>query len=671
MFGSQHLQQPKAKKDDDYHQPDGRRVCHGRVCGLLLGALVLALFGLIAAGQGGTGSGGPTGAENGVSVDTRVNHADPVDGRASGVEAGLQSAPARDSSGDSAARSAGVNSSSSSSVQRAAHTTPASPSAPTKRKAARKRVWVTEELEEYASLITDEVEQAWAQMETDPEHTPSPFTPKQSEFYAALTLLSLNVSTVCELGAGDGRSAITWLEALPWTRVVSFGRAPELHQEDSGSTQADGSFGPPPPPPPLDAVAEDLTTTPVGRAKAAQQAFARQYLRREYGQRYTWVQLSRSISAAEVQRVAAEQSIAKCDVVTISAAMWAEIESSDATAREQRAGSTPSRSALPLRRDEPSIVNTPLPRLKAELLAMRELTRGWHFLLVDGMGCSDQAAAKAAAVVASDETTPAATGTAAAVAAGGLRGPAAGSASGSTRDGSTPVGGNLGAGDCPINRNGDGNRGGASDTGAAQQQKSAAVDRDRAALLSIVASPPPQRVRATWESVVEAGVVVEYECRTGWINSPGWCLGTYRAPLYSNIPGGGSWPMGGGPLSLSGQSKSNQPEGFGGDDDDMGGGAPRVLPWLSSEGMYLNVGDELKSREESFYLSMQEDGNLVIYNTVNSHSEQDAAGGEAKAVWSSRTSGSVGNYFLALQVRLMIPAAAAAAAAAASPHSPP
>ena len=442
--------------------------------------------------------------------------------------------------------------------------------------AAPARVWVTEELEDYASLITDEVEQAWRSME---EHAgdatrgaSSLFTAEQSEFYSALTMLSLNVTTVCELG-GDGRSAITWLEALPWTRVYSFGR-PMTSAESSGA-QGDGSFAPSP--------ALEFEPTAADRAAAAQQARTRAYLKRTYGARYTWLSLNKAVGAAEIQRVAAEEFISKCDVVVISTSSWAE-------------------SSAPARRDDPALLNKPLPQLKAEVAAMRQLTRGWHFLIMDGMGCSDKAAAKAAALDAGgggDAEKDAAEAAGAAKGGIALRGP---------KDTLTSAGT---VGDCPDSVG----------TGAAGWRRRLAL--------------PPQRVQATWESVVSEGSVVEYECRTGGWHPPGWCLGTYRRAAYSSAGPGGE------------MSWMDRAEGAShGATTTTGDGKSRVLPWLSSEGMYLNVGDELRSREDAFYLSMQEDGNLVIYRN-----EKDPSTGksEGKAVWSSRTSGSVGAYFLALQ----------------------
>ncbi len=455
-----------------------------------------------------------------------------------------------------------------------------SPRAAATKLKAPKRVWVTEELAEYASLITDEVMQAWALMEADQRHAPSAFTVQQAEFYAALTMLSLNVSTVCELGAADGRSATTWLEALPWTQVYSFSRA---QVPDGGGVQQDGSFGPPL----TEASDEPGTAIRVPTAASARQALTRQHLKQTYGGRYHWLQLS-SISASELQRVAQEQSIDKCDVIAISA---------DQAETSMIATDNGGPSAD---------ISTPLPSLKAELVAMRQLTKGWHFLLVDGMGCSDREAAQAAAGVNEPTTSPAA-------AVGGLlRGPSRSDSSG-TRV--LPGRRERSAGGCIGGE-------------AARQVPLAA---------------PPQRVRATWEAVVSEGVVVEYECRTGESNPPGWCLGTYRTAQYSNIPGGGSW--------FKREGMMNAAAGTAGANDD---GAPRILSWISSEGMYLNVGDQLRSEREKFYLSMQEDGNLVIYRTHGDgdDSADETGRGGAKAVWSSRTSGSVGNYFLRLQVNM-------------------
>ena len=68
--------------------------------------------------------------------------------------------------------------------------------------------------------------------------------------------------------------------------------------------------------------------------------------------------------------MARKQSIEKCDVVAVSADL---AESSGTAADAQRDGGS-------------SVdFSSPLPGLAADLIAMRELTKGWHFLLVDGM----------------------------------------------------------------------------------------------------------------------------------------------------------------------------------------------------------------------------------------------------------------------------------------------
>ena len=574
----------RAKKDDDdagakpWHAADVRGA-HSvrRLRGVLLGALGLVLLGLIASGVG-----------RGMSNDWAQMTAggDDADAVGDSVERLNVSEqwPAHGFGNDSAAQHAHYSGSGTEPTGSRA----AALSAAAAKHQVRKRLWVTEELAEYASLITDDVMQAWALMEADQKHTPSPFTLKQSEFYAALTLLSLNVSTVCELGAADGRSAITWLEALPWTQVYSFGRA---RVPDSGAVQEDGSFGPPL----MEASGEPRTVGPAPTAASGQQALARQYLLQKYRGRYNWQQLS-STSAAELQRVAREQGIDKCDVIAISA---------DQTETPTIATGAPHDGGSSVD------ISTPLPTLKADLVAMRQLTNGWHFLLVDGMGCSDQEAAKAAAQAAAQAVDKATASPAAAV-GGLLRGPP------STIYGSSDA-----------------------QVGAGRKGRSAGSCAGNEATQQLALAPPPQRVRATWEAVVGEGVVVEYECRTGESNLPGWCLGTYRSEQFSSPPGGGSW--------FKREGMVDTAVGTGGANDD---GTPRMLSWISSEGMYLNVGDQLRSKQDEFYLSMQEDGNLVIYRT---HGDDDGAadesgGGAAKPVWSSRTSGSVGNYFLSLQV---------------------
>lgn len=46
------------------------------------------------------------------------------------------------------------------------------------------------------------------------------------------------------------------------------------------------------------------------------------------------------------------------------------------------------------------------------------------------------------------------------------------------------------------------------------------------------------------------------------------------------------------------------------------------------------------SESGNFFLTMQDDGNLVIYNTVES---------EPKPIWSSKTSGPIASYFLVME----------------------
>ena len=581
MFGAR----TGVKKDDDdtgpkpWHATDVRGA-HSvrRLRRVLLGALGgLVLLGLIASGVGRRMS------NDWAQMTAGGDGTDAVGDSVDRLEVAGQWPRAKSAHGvgnDSAAQHARYSGSAAESTGSRA----AALSAAAAKSHVHKRVWVTEELAEYASLITDDVMQAWALMEADQEHAPSPFTLKQSEFYAALTLLSLNVSTVCELGAADGRSAITWLEALPWTQVYSFGRA---RVPDSGAVQEDGSFGPP-------LIGDSDEPRTVGTAPTAasgHQALARQYLQQKYRGRYKWQQLS-SISAAELQRVAREQGIDKCDVIAISA---------DQTESHLTATGAPHDGGSSVD------ISTPLPTLKADLVAMRQLTTGWHFLLVDGMGCSDQDAAQAAA-----RGVDKATASTAAAVGGVLRG------------GPSTI---YGSSDAQVD--------------AGRKGRSAGSCAGNEATQQLALAPSPQRVRATWEAAVSEGVVVEYECRTGESNLPGWCLGTFRSEQFSSLPGGGSWFKRAGNVDTA--------AGTGGAKDD---GTPRILSWISSEGMYLNVGDQLRSKQDEFFLSMQEDGNLVIYRT---HGDDDGTADEsegraAKPVWSSRTSGSVGNYFLSLQV---------------------
>ena len=491
------------KKDDDFRRPASASAAWRGSCRPLAAALLCCSVTLLALqlARGGGGGGGGAG-EPAAPLQAARGSA----GRARVAAGGNDSASAV----------------SAAAAQRAA--------------AAPKRVWVTEELAEYASLVQEGINEGWARMDAE-LHGPggggggglrraAPFGRAESEFFAALTQLSLNVSTVCELGmGGDGRSAVTWLEALPWTTVYTLGRPPPEESDDSGG---DGSFGPPEP-----VLATELTAADL--AAEAAQARARAYLGRAYGSRYRYLPLER-VTAKEIRRVAAENSISKCDVVVIYATSWAE-------------GMAPVEDA--------ARINTPLSRLGTELMSMQAVTKGWHFVLMDGMGCSDQVAASMGEL-GKAQLAPGATG------------------------------------DCPP------------------------LPGSEPLRRQIL---PPQRVQATWAAAAEAHGLIPYECKIGAANAPGWCLGTFRAPV-------GNHGMGAVPPW----------------DPNGAGEGPRVLNWLSSDGMYLNVGDRLQSKEENYHLSMQEDGNLVIY-------KNEDGGAVAKAVWSSRTSGDVGAYFLSLQVR--------------------
>lgn len=70
---------------------------------------------------------------------------------------------------------------------------------------------------------------------------------------------------------------------------------------------------------------------------------------------------------------------------------------------------------------------------------------------------------------------------------------------------------------------------------------------------------------------------------------------------------------------------------------------------------YLNVGDKLLSENHRYYVTMQDDGNLVIYHdttmmrSIDNITSSGSATGALKAIWSSRTSGNLGAYFLALK----------------------
>eukprot|EP01048_Picozoa_sp_COSAG05_P009599 COSAG05_NODE_798_length_7245_cov_46.630982_9_plen_164_part_00 len=73
--------------------------------------------------------------------------------------------------------------------------------------------WVTNSLDEYASLVQEEVEPVWREL--DKAHLAARryrglpglvdlFERRQSEFNMAITMLQLNVSNVCEVGMSSG-----------------------------------------------------------------------------------------------------------------------------------------------------------------------------------------------------------------------------------------------------------------------------------------------------------------------------------------------------------------------------------------------------------------------------------------------------------------------------------
>jgi hypothetical protein len=71
-------------------------------------------------------------------------------------------------------------------------------------------LWVTDELEQYASLIqSEDVNVVWEELDAalarvGLDNASRVFSQRQSEFALALTF-NMNVSTVCEIGAASGR----------------------------------------------------------------------------------------------------------------------------------------------------------------------------------------------------------------------------------------------------------------------------------------------------------------------------------------------------------------------------------------------------------------------------------------------------------------------------------
>eukprot|EP01049_Picozoa_sp_SAG25_P002116 SAG25_NODE_107_length_15283_cov_3.516728_10_plen_115_part_00 len=109
-----------------------------------------------------------------------------------------------------------------------------------------------------------------------------------------------------------------------------------------------------------------------------------------------------------------------------------------------------------------------------------------------------------------------------------------------------------------------------------------------------------------WQQAVASKLALSYECLSAADGASwGWCLGTYRRGV-----DGGRAPKGLAPSS-----------GF----------TPRNIhkKFLSTHD-YLGVGERLESEEGKYFLTMQGDGNLVIYSTMY-------VAGTDTAIWSSRT----------------------------------
>lgn len=73
--------------------------------------------------------------------------------------------------------------------------------------------WVTASLDQYASLAQEEVEPVWRELDSAHQTARSSrglpplvdmYERRQSEFNMAITMLQMNVSTVCEIGMGSG-----------------------------------------------------------------------------------------------------------------------------------------------------------------------------------------------------------------------------------------------------------------------------------------------------------------------------------------------------------------------------------------------------------------------------------------------------------------------------------
>jgi hypothetical protein len=90
--------------------------------------------------------------------------------------------------------------------------------------------WVTTELDQYASLVQEDVKSAWTGLDSveasqkQASGNAFNFRTEQSEFYLGMSMSSLTIKTVCEVGAVSGRSAITWLESGDDVEVWSFMR---------------------------------------------------------------------------------------------------------------------------------------------------------------------------------------------------------------------------------------------------------------------------------------------------------------------------------------------------------------------------------------------------------------------------------------------------------------
>lgn len=119
----------------------------------------------------------------------------------------------------------------------------------------------------------------------------------------------------------------------------------------------------------------------------------------------------------------------------------------------------------------------------------------------------------------------------------------------------------------------------------------------------VIDGDPSTPVGAAWQQAIESKLVLSYECLNIEEGTTGLCLGTYRRGEHPHV--------------ATAKADNYKPRNI-------------FKSYLSSRD-YLSVGERLGSKDGSYYLAMQGDGNLVIYSTVYEPS------GAATAIWSSRT----------------------------------